>query len=366
MTGQQAGARALERIAEAGSVWIDPPTLGPARPILELSGEALRARLCTFTDSLGEEICLRPDMTTPIATMAAGGVIAMQRYHYAGTVYRLPPPGSSEPIEFGQIGFEWFGGGGPDEDADALAVALGAARAGGVEAANLRFGDVALFRAVVDALDFPASWSQRLKLAFARRRGATELLREGPDRGPASALSAGLAMLSADEAGRAVEEILAIAGVQPVGGRSAAEIAERLRDAAGYRAPPAGPAASLIEYLEIEGPAGDCLARLGAFAQKAGLDLSPAMEAFRIRLKRIEALDPPFWNTAVFSAEAGRRFEYYDGFVFDLCRAASPDRPVVAGGRYDGLTARMSGGKRSANATGAMLRVDRLVDGGGG
>ena len=30
---------------------------------------------------------------------------------------------------------------------------------------------------------------------------------------------------------------------------------------------------------------------------------------------------------AVFSAEAGRRFEYYDGFVFQLSREGEADRP---------------------------------------
>ncbi|RYD91469.1 MAG: ATP phosphoribosyltransferase regulatory subunit, partial [Sphingomonadales bacterium] len=53
-------------------------------------------------------------------------------------------------------------------------------------------------------------------------------------------------------------------------------------------------------------------------------------------------------------------FEYYDGFVFELSRENAADRPIVSGGRYDGLISRLSGGKRQASAIGAALRADRL------
>ena len=82
------------------------------------------------------------------------------------------------------------------------------------------------------------------------------------------------------------------------------------------------------------------------------------------RLTLVAKLKPPFWSEAVFSAQAGRRFEYYDGFVFELARDGAADRPIVSGGRYDGLISRLSGGTREASAIGAALRADRL--GGGG
>ncbi|MBI1361438.1 MAG: ATP phosphoribosyltransferase regulatory subunit [Alphaproteobacteria bacterium] len=361
MSGGRAKAgAALAKIAAVSGALIDPPTLLPARTILELSGEAVRSRLCTFTDAMGEEFCLRPDMTTPIASQVAVGSIPAQRYHYSGSAYRLAAPGSNDAIEFAQMGFEWFGGGGVDEDAEALALALEAAKAGGAREVSLRVGDVALFRAVVDALGFSPRWTERLKRSFARRAGPKELLEQAADGLDApSPLAAGLAALPAEDARRAVEEIFAIAGVQPVGGRGAAEIAERLCDRAAERAPDAGAAAKLIAYLDIEAPAGNALAALRAFTKDAGVDVA-ALDAFAERMDRIAALNPPFWKSATFSAEAGRRFEYYDGFVFDLGHANAPDRPIGGGGRYDGLVGRLSGNARSSGAIGAALRVDRL------
>jgi ATP phosphoribosyltransferase regulatory subunit len=355
---------ALACIARVSGQRIDPPTLMPAEIILELSGEAVRSRLCTFTDAGGEELCLRPDLTTPIARQVASGDRPAARYHSFGPVYRLPPVGSDEAVEHLQIGFEWFGANAsPEEDAEAAAVALEAARAGGVAQANVRFGDVALFRAVVEALPFSPQWRARLRKSFSRRRGPRELLASVASGEPeVQPLAARIAAMPEADATRAIEQMLAEMGVAPVGGRGPEQIVARLRDKAADRAPDAATSALLVRYLDLTSPAGGSVAALEAFARGAGLDLGPALDAYRRRLERLAALDPPFWADAVFSAEAGRRFDYYDGFVFELVRPAAPDRPLVSGGRYDGLIGRLSAGARNASAIGAALRVDRLTE----
>jgi len=366
VTEAAATAGALARIAAVSGQRVDPPTLMPAEIILELSGEAVRSRLCTFTDAAGQEFCLRPDLTTPIAKLVASGDLPAARYHSSGPVYRLPRRGSNDPVEHVQLGFEWFGQSeankraSPDEDAEALAVALEAAKAGVVASASVRFGDVALYHAVIDALDFSPQWKDRLRRAFSRRKGPRELLgviAKGQTGIPA--LAASIGKLSEADAVRAVEQMLADTGVEAVG-RSVEDIAERLRDKAADRAPDTKTSALLARYLDLSAPAGKSTEALAAFAKDAGLLIAPALEAYGQRLARIEALKPPFWSDAVFSAEAGRSFEYYDGFVFELARTKSPDRPIVSGGRYDGLITRLSGGKRQASAIGAAVRADRL------
>jgi ATP phosphoribosyltransferase regulatory subunit len=89
--------------------------------------------------------------------------------------------------------------------------------------------------------------------------------------------------------------------------------------------------------------------------------MTEAIAAFEARLEMIASFNPPFWSDAEFGAEVGRRFEYYDGFVFELMAIHTPDRPVVSGGRYDGLIARLSGARQSASAIGAAVRADRLL-----
>lgn len=355
---------ALARIARASGVRAEPQTLIPAEIVLELSGEAVRSRLCIFTDASGKEHCLRPDLTTPIAQMVASGVLPVARYHESGPVYRLPPRGSDEPVEHLQLGFEWFGNtGSAAEDAEALAVALEAAQAGGVRAGQVRFGDVAIYHSVLAALPLSDLWRDRLRRAFSRRKGPRELLADAGSRAAATtSLAARIGVLAPAEAEAAVLAELSGLGVEPVA-RSAKDIADRLREKASETAPDAASAAAILDYLGISAPMAECASALRGFAKMAGLDISAALDAFEERLALIARLKPPFWSDAEFGAEAGRRFEYYDGFVFELVRADAQDRPIVSGGRYDGLISRLSGGAHGASAIGAALRADRLVEG---
>ncbi|HEY7799248.1 MAG TPA: ATP phosphoribosyltransferase regulatory subunit [Hyphomonadaceae bacterium] len=367
MTTPAQTAAALARIASVSGARVEPQTLLPVEIVLELSGEAVRSRLCTFTDSNGHEHCLRPDLTTPIARLVATGDLPPARYHASGQVYRLPPRGSNDPVEHLQVGFEWFGPIGasncksPEEDAEALAVALEAASAGGAVGASVRFGDVAIYHAVIDELGFSSQWRDRLRRAFSRRKGPRELLEAAAgSQAGAPVLAASIGQLPQSEAVKAVQQMLADMGAEPVG-RTVEDIAERLRDKARDRAPDAAASAALIRYLGVSAPAGQSLAALQAFARDTGLKLTAALDVFSRRLDLIAKASPAFWNTAVFSAEVGRRFEYYDGFVFELARDPAFERPIVSGGRYDGLITRLSGGQRAASAIGAALRADRLT-----
>jgi ATP phosphoribosyltransferase regulatory subunit len=350
-------AAVLARLAASSGSRVDPPMVLPARTIVEMSGEAVRARLCTFTDGTGHEFCLRPDMTTPIAAMVARGDLPIGRFHYAGPVFRLPV-GPGEPIEFEQVGFEWFGGGGGDEDAEALSLAFDAAHAA-TASCVARIGDVALFAALLEALPLSPSWRLRLRGAFARRRGPLELIADALERPAESALAAALARLSPEDARQLVEEMSAAANLRPVGGRTPADIAARLQEKGSHSPPSASALAPLKAYVELDVPAKAASKALKDFAASFHLDLGSAIEAFDARMNAIARRDPPGWSTARFSPSAGQRFRYYDGLVFELARAQEPDRPIVAGGRYDGLLQRL-GAQTASTAIGAALRVDRF------
>ena len=60
-----------------------------------------------------------------------------------------------------------------------------------------------------------------------------------------------------------------------------------------------------------------------------------------------------------FSAAFGRAFGYYDGVLFEVrSEALGDDQPVAAGGRYDGLAARL-GHALATGAVGCMVRPGR-------
>jgi ATP phosphoribosyltransferase regulatory subunit len=61
-----------------------------------------------------------------------------------------------------------------------------------------------------------------------------------------------------------------------------------------------------------------------------------------------------------FSAGFGRNLDYYTGFVFEIRNAKLPDaKPLVGGGRYDGLLRRL-GASQEVPAVGCSIWLDRV------
>ncbi len=360
---------ALERLLASGAVRIDPLSVLPARDVLELSGESIRYRLCAFPDNSGGELAMRPDMTTPIAMMLAGGEIGSGRYAYCGDVYRLPRTGRHDEVEFEQVGFEWFGEDGPDADAEAFGEAAAMMKAAGAAPDGVVIGDVGLFHAVVDALEFSPDWADRLKRSFARMRGPAAVLdaARGASGGASDSLKLGkkLANLNREDARRAVEEIIGLDGVPVFAGRTVSDIAERLIARASSAPPDSEAAAALNTYLAIRAPAAAGVEAVSRWAKAAGVDLSGGLDRLQRRSDTIAAISGDEWKLASFDAELGRRFEYYDSFAFELSVAGHSEAPLVSGGRYDGLIARIDSGK-SVSAIGAAMRADRLPGVGAG
>lgn len=347
-----------------GAVSIQPANVLPASILLELTGESVRGRLCSFTAPDGEEFCMRPDMTAPIALEIARGNLLAKRYLYSGSVYRFPQAGSGDAIEFDQTGFEWFGNnGGAQEDAEGLALTLETLASAGVADGALRFGDSALFYALVDALKLDAPWPQRLRKAFNRKHGPRELMETAIAKSQRSPLASALSGLNEDEAREAVEEVFAVSGISAVGGRSADDIAKRLRSlSASNGEGPSNKAQTAIQsLLDVKAPARKAIDEIAKIAKTAGVKLDKALNAYAERLDALEDLGAPMVSDAVFDTEFGRRFDYYDGLVFKVTHSKlGKSMPLATGGRYDGLVSGLSAGKISTNAFGVALRADRI------
>ncbi|MFD1192976.1 ATP phosphoribosyltransferase regulatory subunit, partial [Phenylobacterium conjunctum] len=108
-----------------GAEAVDAPLLQPLGLLLDLAGEALRARLFVVQAEGGAELCLRPDFTVPVARLHLDRSASAGRYMYEGKVFRAAPEGADQAEEFLQIGLEQFDAGGGDaEAADAGVVAV--------------------------------------------------------------------------------------------------------------------------------------------------------------------------------------------------------------------------------------------------
>src|SRR5213596_3028413 len=90
-SGSAAWADALLlSFAQAGYLPAYPAILQPAEPFLDLSGEDIRKSLYLTTDASGDELCLRPDLTIPVAIdyLASPEAGRPAGFCYLGPVFR--------------------------------------------------------------------------------------------------------------------------------------------------------------------------------------------------------------------------------------------------------------------------------------
>ena len=347
---------------------IDPPVAQPLGLILDLAGEAMRERLFLVQADGGEEAALRPDFTIPAARAHIDSGRAGGRYFYEGKAFRAAPRGREAYEEFLQLGLEAFETrAAPEGDAEIGGLAWRAAAAGGREDLTLQLGDVGLFAAFVDTLGLAEPLARRIKRAFASPRRLREVLEHAGNGASAPAPAVGdrlatlLSGLPETDATAVLEDLWALAGIEPAGGRSAGEIVHRLAvRAATVRAPEltADQAALIARFLAISDAPAAALAAVQRLAGPGGAKLGAALDGWGRRLEALEAEGVPD-DALRLSTAFGRDFGYYDGVLFEVRSAALGEhRPVAAGGRYDSLFSRL-GASLACGAVGCMVRPGR-------
>ncbi len=374
--GQDRRAEALvDSYARAGYRRLDPPVLQPAEPFLDLSGEDIRRRMFLTTDPEGRELCLRPDLTIPVSRqyLQSSGAGKPASFCYLGVVFRHRDLGAAEFI---QAGIESFGR--QDKaaaDAEMLALGLEATAQYGIASPEIRIGDVGLFAAFVAALDLAPAWKRKLIKDFNRKSSLaydldqlTLAAKDGPPE--YQGVLAALAGSDPKAAHHLVTDLLSIAGIAAVGGRSVAEIADRFLEQSALNAPTRLPreTRTLIErFLSVGGDPDDAAGELRALATDAKIALTPALDLFENRTGFLAARGVDV-RRIKFSTAFGRGFDYYTGFVFELndgpANGTQTRPPLVAGGRYDDLLSRL-GAKEPIPAVGFAASIDELARQGG-
>lgn len=129
-------------------------------------------RLFRFSDREGNGLALRPDMTTPIARLAAGRLRRAPlplRLCYAENVFRYEEPQAGRSREFGQAGVELIGSPYPEADAEIIALAAHLLANLGLKAFRLEIGHVDLVRGVLEGLAVGPEQERALRRALQLR-----------------------------------------------------------------------------------------------------------------------------------------------------------------------------------------------------
>ncbi len=366
-TGSAAWADTLLlAFAKAGYTLAEPPILQPADPFLDLSGEDIRKSLYLTTDATGEELCLRPDLTIPVARqyLASGQAGQAAGFSYLGPVFRYRDGARSE---FRQAGIESFGRlDRPAADAEMLALALEATRAFGVKDVEIRTGDVALFTALIDALDLYPVWRRRLVKDFNRKISLEQDIEQltvssTTTRNEYEGVLAALAGSDRKAALALVTDMMSIAGATTVGGRTVAEIADRFLEQSTLKAGalPRDALGIIKRFIAISGDPRDAIKQLRVLATDARLNIGAAIDAFesRVGFMATRGIDIAQMR---FATAFGRGLDYYTGFEFELHARGNGVEPLVAGGRYDGLLTQL-GSATPIPAVGFSVWVEALA-----
>jgi ATP phosphoribosyltransferase regulatory subunit len=282
------------------------------------------------------------------------------RFCYLGPVFRARAGAEGELL---QSGLESFGRRDIEAaDAEILALALEAAEAAGAGPLKVRIGDARVFDGVIGALGLPEYWRRRVRRGVARGESLEKLIdRNGPTPVSKAGVLAALERADHEGAKALVQDLLSIAGISAVGGRSSGEIADRFLEQAATRFDDglsSEQVEALQQFLAISGHPDAAARELRALAEDARLDIDKALGSFEERVGFMAARGLPIDEFA-YSAAFVRDLDYYTGFVFEASDPGKPGPPAIGGGRYDGL-ARKLGAAKETPAVGAAIWLDRL------
>ncbi len=122
-------------------------------------------KMYRFSDDRGRTLVLRPDLTLPLARMAAH----MQeeplplRFFYQGSIFRYLPSKAGRQREFFQMGVELLGHRGAPADAELLALAAASLKALGIRDAKICLGNLGFVNSYLEKTGVTAEQGDRIK-----------------------------------------------------------------------------------------------------------------------------------------------------------------------------------------------------------
>lgn len=134
-----------------------------------------------FFDQQGRILVLRPDITIPIARVAATKCREMEyplRFSYIGNVFRYNDFGGGKQNEFTQAGVEILGTNTPESDAEVIAIAINAMKAAGLENFQVDIGQVEFFKGLMEETGLSDESVEQIRVLIDRKDfvGVGELL----------------------------------------------------------------------------------------------------------------------------------------------------------------------------------------------
>jgi ATP phosphoribosyltransferase regulatory subunit len=363
---------------------IDPPILERSSPFLDRSGEDIRRRMYIFPDPGGREVCLRPELTIPacraylrqLQTPEGEAQFSQERearLFYVGTAFRYESTSEGRYRQFYQAGAELVGAKRREAaDAEILAVGLDALEHAGLKNSLVEIGDLGILHAFIDGLAIGEKSKARLRRLALRNRKEARFVsaisaKEIAETEESTDIGELASLLASAEPGKAellLREVLALADVRHVGGRSPEEIVERLiTRTAQWCAEPISPELieGILALLSIRSDPDSAFKAVREHFNQFGIrSIDPVLERCAERLRLFKAYRDDSVRLE-FNVGLRRGLEYYTGFVFEIfAQGLLQIGHLCGGGRYDNLLEAL-GANLSVPAVGFAIGLDRLL-----
>ncbi|MAE72310.1 MAG: histidine--tRNA ligase [Gemmatimonadetes bacterium] len=312
--------RFIRRVQECferyGFLPVETPALELAELLLTKGGDEVARQVYRFTDSGGRDVCLRYDLTVPLARMIAQHGQALpspfKRYQIA-PAWRGEKPQRGRFREFYQCDADIVGSDSLAADAECLAVGCDLMAAVGIDEYRIRISH----RRILDGL--AASMGVDGADAHALYRAVDKIDKIGVEGAVAE-----IRKFAPEVAADALKGFLDLNGViDSLDPLVALDETKRLFGGRGAGAEGVAELRGMIERA----------AEMGVAAGHLAIDISIA-----------------------------RGMDYYTGAIFETIAQRMPELgSVMSGGRYDGLIGTFSG--KDVSAVGISLGLDRIFDG---
>ena len=270
-------------------------TIGKASAIDESS-------LFKLVDNQGEMLVLRPDMTTPIARIAASKLLKEKnplRLAYYANVFRAQQREGGRPAEFEQLGLELIGDFSPYGDSEIIYTAVELIKALGVEHFQITIGHAGLLTAILSNNTNKSEQVETLRMLLVEKN-----------------FVGFMKMLDDLELSAIQQENLTMLVDHTMAAKSVEDFRQLLTNEQQY----------LVDQI---------------------IQLQQLLE--------LQLSDPSIYS---FDFSLASHMSYYTGMLFEI-HAAGSGFPLGNGGRYDELFKQF---EQNVGATGFGLRVDRLLE----
>jgi len=347
MKSKKLSEKILRLIKSRGFNNIELEPVLETKYILQRSGENFKRLLFSFYDLNGKELCLRPDLTiSSVLKFVQNKTNKKQKVFYSGEAFRKTYQ-KQESIIKNQIGFEILGSKDKErEDREIIDTSVKILKSSGFKKAVLKIGNVELFNLLINKLDIPRRWKNRLKRYYWNENYFNELLKRletNSDIDPVFVeidksryLKMRKLEKSKEVAGRSYKEIL---------DRFDMKIKDPRRSSAGKIN-----TKIIKEFLKITCELKKAPKVLNNFFHKYGLNIFVGKEFFpfnKIDKKNLKVK---------FSASNGRDVEFYSSMIFSIeIKKGKKFKNFISGGRYDELTNNL--GFRKVSAVGAAVNM---------